>query len=629
MMLEVIVRAFALVTLLAAHPHMSSAGHSLQGPLRVDQNQPAILVLAIDDLTRPWIQLLSEGIRAAVADADPAVTVYQEFLDSARFDDASYTEGLRDWLRRKYAGRRIDLVVVPGQEGVEFLSRGRGEPWPKVPVMYGEVGQLTVDISKTLPGATGVIFESTLPSAVRVIKMILPNANHVAFVYGASTLERARFSGFPAGLTAIDPSLQPIDLGGLTTDDLLQRVARLPADTVVLNLSVQVDAAGRKLAPSEPCRLLSPASNAPLFSMGLQEFGCGIVGGLLRDFRLMGRMLGEQALEQVTGHTVETTIVPLARYTTLLFDARQLERWGIDERRLPAGSTVAFRQPSLWRDYRREVLGAMTIGSVLALLLAGLIWERRRRLLAELEARKQLVNMAHLDRRVAMGELATSLAHEINQPLNAILQNAGVARMLLSRVVNETTQSELAAIVDDIRSDDLRASEVIRRMRGLLQKHELETRPVNVYQLAKDTVALVNPDAKSRDIQVELKQAEDVPIVLGDKVHLQQVLLNLLLNGMDAVSKMPADRRRVFVRTVHRNGVVELSVKDSGTGIPEDRVSRIFEPFYTTKGEGMGMGLAIARSIVDAHAGQMAAENNAEGGATVWFSVPVGPGTPS
>jgi two-component system sensor kinase FixL len=92
---------------------------------------------------------------------------------------------------------------------------------------------------------------------------------------------------------------------------------------------------------------------------------------------------------------------------------------------------------------------------------------------------------------------------------------------------------------------------------------------------------------------------------------------------------MPADRRRVCVRTVQRNGVVELSVKDSGTGIPEDRVSRVFEPFFTTKGEGMGMGLAIARSIVDAHAGRMAAENNADGGATVWFSVPAGPVTPS
>jgi C4-dicarboxylate-specific signal transduction histidine kinase len=226
-----------------------------------------------------------------------------------------------------------------------------------------------------------------------------------------------------------------------------------------------------------------------------------------------------------------------------------------------------------------------------------------------------------------MGELATSLAHELNQPLNAILQNAGVAQMLLTANPAPPALGELTDIISDIRKDDIRASEVIRRMRGLLQKHELESHPVNLNEVAEETVAIVQPDARSREVQLEMELADDMRTIMGDRVHLQQVLLNLLMNAIDAVATMPAESRRVRVCTTHSDAEVRLAVVDSGMGIRADRLSEIFEPFYTTKsaGSGMGMGLAIARNIVEAHAGRMAAENNPAGGATVWFSVPVSP----
>jgi signal transduction histidine kinase len=182
----------------------------------------------------------------------------------------------------------------------------------------------------------------------------------------------------------------------------------------------------------------------------------------------------------------------------------------------------------------------------------------------------------------------------------------------------------VAEIISDIRKDDLRASEVIRRMRGLLQKHELERNPVDLNEITHDTIAIVRPDATSRDVQLDVELA-DVNGAVGDRVHLQQVLLNLLMNAIDAAAAMPPERRRVRVYTAQGNGEVRVAVADRGTGIRAERVTDIFEPFYTTKtgGSGMGMGLAIARNIIDAHAGRMGAENNDGGGATVWFSVPV------
>ena len=261
------------------------------------------------------------------------------------------------------------------------------------------------------------------------------------------------------------------------------------------------------------------------------------------------------------------------------------------------------------------MLTALAVTVAQSLLIAGLVFERRRRRRAEVESRRHLAAMAHLDRRAAMGELATSLAHELNQPLNAILQNAGVAQMLLNSNALPPALGEMQEIISDIRKDDIRASEVIRRMRGLLQKHELEAHPVDLNEVAQETVAIVRPDASSRDIQLEMDLANELQPILGDRVNVQQVLLNLLMNAVDAVATMPAERRRVRLWTSQHDGEVRVAVVDRGVGIAADRIAEIFEPFCTTKsdGTGMGMGLAIARSIVEAHG-------------VVSFSLPIAPG---
>ena len=285
---------------------------------------------------------------------------------------------------------------------------------------------------------------------------------------------------------------------------------------------------------------------------------------------------------------------------------------------------VRFRQPSLWRDYRALVLTALGVTVIQSLLIAGLVFEHWRRRRAEVDSRRHLAAMAHLDRRAAMGELATSLAHELNQPLNAILQNAGVAQMLLGSATVPPALGEMAEIIGDIRNDDIRASEMIRRMRQLLQKGELQAQLVDLNDVAQDTVTIVHPDARSRDIQLDLELAGGLPRVSGDRVHLQQVVLNLAMNALDAVASMPVERRRVRVLTSHDGSEVRLTVVDLGAGVPADRRSQIFEPFYTTKGgSGMGMGLAISRSIIEAHRGRMSAESDAGGGARVWFALPV------
>jgi C4-dicarboxylate-specific signal transduction histidine kinase len=416
--------------------------------------------------------------------------------------------------------------------------------------------------------------------------------------------------------------MEPLNLSSLTVDALIEQVPRLPKGTVVFLLAPTVDPQGRVLSQNRLCELLA-STGVPLFSLGLQDLGCGIVGGALRDWRLVGRILGEQALARLDAPLRELVNVPISQHTSMVFDARALERVGIAESRLPPGSTVEFREPTLWRDYRPQVLAAIGIGTLEALLIGVLLVERRRRRRAEGEARHHLAAVAHLDRLAAAGQLTASLAHELNQPLGAILRNAEAAKMVLASPAPPL--DEVRDIVDDIRKDDRRASELIRRLRSLLQKHELEMLPLDINDLVMETVAIVTPDARSRDVDLGIDLSQTAGNVVGDKVHLQQTLLNLLINGIEAVAAMPKDRRRLTVRTVCNRHWVEVAVCDSGPGIPAEVAPRMFEAFFSTKGEGrgMGMGLSIASSIVETHGGRIAAANNPDGGgATVHFSLP-------
>jgi two-component system sensor kinase FixL len=227
-----------------------------------------------------------------------------------------------------------------------------------------------------------------------------------------------------------------------------------------------------------------------------------------------------------------------------------------------------------------------------------------------------------------MGELAASLAHELNQPLTAILSNAQAALRFMSN--KPADLEEVREILQDIVKDNSRAGEVIRRMRALVKKEELEFASLDLASLIRDVVALVHSDAILQNVKIALELDDNLPPVRGDKVQLQQVVLNLMLNAFDSMKDCPVRERDVKLRIAHDGaGLIQASVSDHGTGLSGDKLDKIFQPFYTTKGDGLGMGLSICRSIIDAHGGRLWAENNADRGATFYFTVPVERGTDS
>jgi two-component system sensor kinase FixL len=255
-------------------------------------------------------------------------------------------------------------------------------------------------------------------------------------------------------------------------------------------------------------------------------------------------------------------------------------------------------------------------------LARGVSQDITRRKLAEMETHELRKEIAHSDRVSMMGQLAAALAHEISQPLGAILRNAEAAELFLQDPSPDL--EEIRTILADIRKDDQRAGSVIDRMRSLLKRQDLDKRPVNVKALVGEIAALVRSDAVARHITLELTVADHLPPVIGDVVHLQQVLLNLIVNGMDAIDEVSGGERRVSV-TASLDGTqgVEIAVSDSGPGVPANKLTHIFDPFFTTKPKGMGMGLAISRTIIEAHHGRLCAENRRAGGALFRITLPI------
>jgi C4-dicarboxylate-specific signal transduction histidine kinase len=252
------------------------------------------------------------------------------------------------------------------------------------------------------------------------------------------------------------------------------------------------------------------------------------------------------------------------------------------------------------------------------------ITERRH---AEAEAERSRQELAHFLRVSTMGVMATSLAHELNQPLAAIMANVQAAARLLD-AESRPALREVRDILADVVEEDKRAGEVIRRLRELLKKGEPERVPLNLNALVREVARLVHSDALIRRIAVRLELDPATPIVRADRVQIQQVVLNFVLNALEATSECGADHRVVVVRTLRGSRDVQLAVEDEGNGLGNS-ASRVFEPFYTTKPAGMGMGLSIARSIVVAHGGTISAINNPVRGATFSFTLPLAADKPA
>ena len=264
-----------------------------------------------------------------------------------------------------------------------------------------------------------------------------------------------------------------------------------------------------------------------------------------------------------------------------------------------------------------SAVGALVLQS---LLIVGLLYQRRARQRAEIDSRRNLALAADANRRETMSALTSSIGHELGQPLSAMMHNAQALQMMVT--ANRATPDAIGEILADIQAEGVRATQIIDRHRTMLRSHQLDKKPIDLHAVINESLALVAHDMRARQIEATVDLSSDPCVVSGDQVLLQQVLVNLVMNAMDAMAETPPARRRITIRSEVRAADVEVSVRDTGTGLPAEIIGTLFTPFVTTKSHGLGIGLTIARTIVDAHGGTIDAHNNPEGGATFTVTLP-------
>ena len=711
--------------------------------------QPRRVLLLYDERTDfPGLAVLDARlVKTLTAGLPGAIEVYREAMDLSRFQSDSYPVLLRDHFRAKYAAKNIDVVIAVMSPALDFMIAHGAAAFPGAKIVFCGIDRRDFASRSLPPNATGVLLAREFAPTLRIALKLHPGTKRVLFVAGNSEFDR-RLAEAARTEFRTEAKDVPVEyLIGLPLRDLLDTLATLPPHTVVMYSTMFRDRAGTPFVPHDVAERIATTANAPVYAFVDQLLGRGIVGGHLYSMDAHGDEAARLALRILAGER-PPTMPPVDRPVSIdLFDSRQLNRWGIDERRLPAGSVIRFRDLSIWETQRTTIIAIAGVLLVQTALILTLLFERRvrrraqtalqeseargeiagvslgvgfwaweperdriwisepcARLLglergaqrtlatfldavrprtggpldtefeqairagtpfdgewavvarnggtrwlavairandevngkrrvtgalidvterrsAELLAEEQRRELSHLGRVAVVGELSGALAHELNQPLAAILANARAGRRLLED--DGVEKAELRAILEDIEADDRRAGEVIKRVRSLVKKDGGELQLLDINDVVHEVLELAHSDLIRRGVVAQTRLSPQLPVVYADRVQVQQVLLNLIMNACDAMSDTsPGDRSLIISTTVH-DSAARISVCDRGIGIAPDSLQSVFEPFVTTKRNGLGLGLAICRSIVASHAGDMWATNNPERGATIVVSLPL------
>jgi signal transduction histidine kinase len=532
-------------------------------------------------------------------------------------------QALVDYIRSMYVDRPPpDLIVTIAGPAAVFARKHRRELFPETPLLFGSVDERYLRGAPLGENESAVAVVNDFPRLIDDILRVLPETRQVFMVIGSGAVGTFWRRELEGAFTRFRDRVTFAWSDELTREDIMRRCANLPPNSAIVYITFGTDAHGGAYADEQILADLHAKANAPLFAAFTPLFGSGIVGGAMMSIGELAHATAEVAVRILNGAPAGSLRVPPQLPGQPTFDWRELQRWGIPESRLPPGSTVQFRRPGLWDEYRHLILTAAGVLVLQSLLIAWLLYERAARRRAEVDSRRNLTLAADANRRETIATLATSIGHELGQPLSAIVLNAEALQIVV--MGDRAAPDATGEIVADIQAQAVLATRIIERHRTMLRSHELHRKPIDLHTVIHESLALVASEMRAREIEVILDLSSTSCDIDGDQVLLEQVLVNLLRNAMDALAEMPPARRRIRIRTAVTAAVAEVSVCDNGPGLPAEVASTLFTPFVTTKPRGLGMGLAIAQRLIEAHGGTIGARRNPDGGATFVVTLPCG-----
>ena len=593
----------------------------LSGSLHATEHKEVLILHSVGREFRPWNEYAKQ-IRAELDRQSPwPLEVREHSLESARSGDTNPELPFVQYLRALYAERVPDLIIAVGAPAAAFVRRNRQQLFPEAPALFTAIDERRVQHSDVTQNDALVAVRHDFRFLFESFLRISPDTKIVAVVNGDSPNELFWRNEIQKELRPLESRVDIRWYDNLSFQDILKQTANLPPHSAIFWNTMVVDAAGVAYEGDRALTTLYATANAPIFTHDDSFFGREILGGPMLSARVLSKEAGAAAVRLLGGENPGSIKVEPVGFAKPMYDWRELQRWGISEGRLPSDSEVYFREPTTWDKYRTQILFVCALILLQTAMISGLLYQRRRRQIAEVQLRQRMTELAHANRYSMAGELAATISHELNQPLGAILINSETLDAMLQSPAPNL--SELREIIADIRRDDQRASDVIRHLRTLLKKSPLELNDIDLNDPVRETVQFFSALAVARSIDLNSSIAPMPLPVRANRIQVQQVILNLIVNALDAMSTIPEDQRKLTIVSARVDKFAEVSVYDTGPGIAPDKLKEIFDPFFSTKEKGMGMGLSIARTIVEAHGGQLTAENRAGRGATFRMRLPL------
>jgi signal transduction histidine kinase len=604
-------RALLIVLLLTATAALTSA---VAAPL-----PRTVLIIDESDPSSGAPTIFSATLRATLSNVKPSVAVFGETLDLSRFSGPKQEAILRTYIQQKYSDVGFGVVLAVGASAFDLVRRWRSELWPDAPIVFAAIDEMTAAELEPDPNTTGLIMQRTIKSMMTSARVLVPDLQGVAVLGGSLSRDPYRLQ-YLLELPELAAETKLINLTGLPLAEQMARAADLPDKTAILYTSLFIDDEGTRYSAADALTAIAKVANRPIVVDVESLVGFGATGGLVLDNVAYGREVAGLAIRILDGASVAANPIAVSEYTRPVFDSRQLQKWHIGESNLPAGSEIRFRPQSMWEQFATQILAACAVFIVQIALIGWLIYEHRRRHLAEVQARNSMTELTQLNRLATAGELSAAIAHEIKQPISGMVAMANAAVRWLSRESPDIGRARDA--MNKVVAAGHHASDIITNIRGVFGKDTQENTLCDVNQLIRTVLSLVYIDLRKHSIEARVNLSEQLPLVIGNKVQLQQVILNLVMNAVEAMVSAAEPRVLSITSEINEHNDVLVSIADTGSGIDVANLSRIFKPMFTTKARGMGMGLSICKSIIESHNGRIWVSASVPRGSIFHFELP-------
>jgi len=555
------------------------------------------------------------------AGSDIPITIYSEGLGHRHFKAAEYDNLVRTFIKEKYRSTPISVIVADGLDALQFAVSLRSElEKPDLPIVFSGIDDSFAAQLKLPSDVTGTTFRTTMLHVLVTAQALVPGLKRIAVV-GDPLEEQTYRRHYKKQLATIEKIVELVNLTGLPMNELRKRVATLPEDAAIFYTALSDSSGGARYDANDALAILAEVANRPIVIDQETRLGRGGTGGFVLQVGAIGEATAQIVLGLFSGESASTIPVTHGEFVKPVFDWRELKRWKIIEASLPAGSEIRFREYGGWEQYRIQIIVLSTALLMQTALIGWLIHEIRRRHRAEIQSRSAIAELTHLNRRAAAGQLSASLTHEVNQPLSGIVTRASAALRWLRAEKPNVEKAEAA--LEGIVAAGHRAGDIVASVRAMFKKDPPQKVSTDINQIVRTVLSIVRVELQKNNVELQTQLDEHLPPVQGDKVQLQQVVLNLVMNGIEAMQSV---RPRVLkVQTDQaKPGLVHVLIEDTGTGIDPSNLHRIFQPLFTTKTTGMGMGLSICQSIVESHGGRIWVSPAVTRGSIFEFELPTG-----